>query len=117
MPPDAVSGQHVDCAVGFSLCVLGLSRHRPLLTDPKVPRHYQKACQWSVTADSAHFTTHVVISTPSNLGFHGGTTQDGLVGMATRYRLVSPGIESRLGGQDFPHPSRPALGPNQPPVQ
>jgi hypothetical protein len=36
--------------------------------------------------------------------------------MATRYWLDGPGIESRCG-LDFPHPSRPALGLNQPPVQ
>ena len=38
------------------------------------------------------------------------------VGIATRYGLDGPGIESRLG-RDFPHPSRPALGTTQPPVQ
>ena len=39
------------------------------------------------------------------------------VGMATRYGLDGPGIESRWGGRDFPHPSRPALGSTQPPIQ
>ena len=38
------------------------------------------------------------------------------VGVATRYGLDGPGIESRLG-RDFPHPSRPPLGPTQPPIQ
>ena len=38
------------------------------------------------------------------------------VGIATRYGLDGPGLESRWG-RDFPHPSRPALGPIQPPVQ
>jgi hypothetical protein len=33
------------------------------------------------------------------------------VGLATRYGLNGPGIESRWG-RDFPHPSRPALGPH-----
>ena len=36
--------------------------------------------------------------------------RDGIVGIATRYGLDGPGIES-LWGRDFPHPSRPALGP------
>ena len=38
------------------------------------------------------------------------------MGVATRYGLDGPGIESRCG-QDFPHPSRPALGPTQLPIQ
>ena len=39
-----------------------------------------------------------------------------VVGIATAYRLDGPGIESRWG-RDFPHLSRPALRPTQPPVQ
>ena len=42
--------------------------------------------------------------------------RDSSVGIATRYGLDGPGIESRWG-RDFPHQSRPALGPTQPPVQ
>ena len=42
--------------------------------------------------------------------------RDSSVGIATRYGLDGPGIESRWG-RDFPHPSRPALRPTQPPIQ
>ena len=42
--------------------------------------------------------------------------RDSAVGIATRYGLGSPRIESRWG-RDFPHPSRTALGPTQPPMQ
>jgi hypothetical protein len=38
------------------------------------------------------------------------------VGIATDHGLDGPGIESR-SGRDFPHLSRPVLGPTQPPVQ
>jgi hypothetical protein len=37
-------------------------------------------------------------------------------GIATGYGLDGPGIESRWG-RDFPHLSRPALGPTQLPIQ
>jgi hypothetical protein len=42
--------------------------------------------------------------------------RDSVVSTATRYGLDGPGIESRWG-RDFPHPSRLALGPTQPPIQ
>jgi len=40
----------------------------------------------------------------------------GSVVIATRCGLEGPGIQSRWG-RDFPHPSRPALGPTKPPTQ
>jgi hypothetical protein len=42
--------------------------------------------------------------------------RDSSVGIATRYGLDGPGIGSRWG-RYFPHPSRPALGPTQSPIQ
>ena len=42
--------------------------------------------------------------------------RDGSVGIATRYGLDVPIIESRWG-RDFPHVYNPALGPTQPHVQ
>ena len=44
------------------------------------------------------------------------SAEDSVVGIATRYGLNSPGIESRCG-RDFPHSSRPALRPTKPPIQ
>jgi hypothetical protein len=41
--------------------------------------------------------------------------QGSSAGIATGYGLDGPGIESRWR-RDFPHLSRPALGPTQPPV-
>ena len=40
---------------------------------------------------------------------------DSSVGRATSYGVDDPGIESRWG-RDFPHSSRPALRPTQPPI-
>jgi hypothetical protein len=51
-----------------------------------------------------------------NLGTKFLVGQDSSVGIATRYGLDGPGIEFRWG-RDFTHPSRPALGPTQPPIQ
>ena len=45
-----------------------------------------------------------------------GVGWDSSVGIATRYGLDGPENESRWG-QDIPDPSRPALGPTQPPIQ
>ena len=42
--------------------------------------------------------------------------RDSVAGIATRYGPEGPGIESRWG-RDFPHLSRPALRPTQPPIQ
>jgi hypothetical protein len=42
--------------------------------------------------------------------------RDSSVGIATRYGLDDPRIESRCG-RDFPHLSRLALRPTQPPIQ
>ena len=42
--------------------------------------------------------------------------QDSLVGEGARYGMDGPGIESRCR-REFPHLSRPALGPTQPPTQ
>ena len=53
-----------------------------------------------------------------NLGtvFIATVGRDNVVGLATRHRLHGLGIESRWG-RGVTHPTRPALGPTQPPVQ
>jgi hypothetical protein len=50
------------------------------------------------------------------LSLRQGVGRDSVVGIATRYELDGPGIESRWG-RDFHLPSIPVLGPTQPPVQ
>jgi hypothetical protein len=42
--------------------------------------------------------------------------RESVVGIATRYGLYGPRIESRWG-RDFSHLSRPVLGTTQPPIQ
>jgi len=59
-------------------------------------------------AELANFEYYVALCSP------GGASS--VVGIATGHGLDGPGIESRLR-RDFPHLSRPALGPSQPSVQ
>ena len=54
--------------------------------------------------DYCNVVAHIVMSGPGSV-----------VDIATGYGLDGPGIESRWG-RDFPHLSRPALGPTQPPA-
>ena len=65
-----------------------------------------------------HQDTNLWITTVSLLSLLLGIImgRDSPGGIATRYGLDGMGIESRWG-RDFPHPSRPALGPTQPPIQ
>ena len=56
------------------------------------------------TEDLTFFTIQIIMD------------RDNSVGIATRYGLDGPGIESRWE-RDFPHPSRQALAPTQPPIQ
>ena len=47
---------------------------------------------------------------------HDSVGRDSSFGIVTRHGLDGPGIKSRWQ-RYFPHPSRPALGPPQPPIQ
>jgi len=61
--------------------------------------------------ESMASTLRILVPThPSCVG------RDSVTGIATRYGLDSPGNESRWE-RDFPHPSSPAYGSIQPPVQ
>ena len=53
---------------------------------------------------------------PCSVQFSNECGSRSIVGIATGYGLDGPGTESRWG-QNFPHVSRPALKPTQPPVK
>jgi hypothetical protein len=59
-----------------------------------------------------HLYSHMDLITVLRI-YVGGHTS---VGIAARYGLDGPGIES-VCGLDFPHPSRTAVGPTQPPIK
>jgi hypothetical protein len=69
-----------------------------------------------ITGNFHQGTRRLLERFPSVDWLQGGTeyyyVQDSAVSIATRYGLDGPGIESRWKS-DFPHPSRPALGPTQ----
>jgi hypothetical protein len=99
-----------------------LSRLRRLLAgfSPRRPRLHSKAGHVGIlpTTSFACLPQHsshrrslpTFIYLPPTLG------RDSSVGIGTRYGLDVPGIEFRWE-RYFLHPSRPALGPTQPPVQ
>ena len=62
----------------------------------------------------AQHLNHCTTAVPLYMYIYGSL--DSSVGIATRFGLDGPGIESRWG-RDFPHLSRPALRPTQPPIQ
>ena len=77
-------------------------------------------CREIIALCSQVHTKHINTVCGQNVEFlnikPGGVSRDNSVGIATAYGLDGPGIESRLR-RDFPHPSRPSLGPTQPPMQ
>ena len=92
-----------------------LKYKQPLLQGYRAVKRNSNDKQSISTTDSKYWLSYWENTIYSrNLRWPGG--RDSSVGIATRYGLDGPGIES-LWGRDFPHPSRPALGPTQPPVQ
>ena len=90
-------------AEGFSwFLILGIFSEFLFLLNTDIKKFYAKTyelvrlCDWSV--------------------YRRQVGRDNVVGIATSYGLDRPGIESRWRG-GFPHPSRPALGPTQFPIQ
>ena len=69
-----------------------------------------------VYSDPVHRRYPAVMYFRNIIRFHGTSGPGSVVGIATGYRLEGGGIESGWK-RDFPHLSRPALGPTQPPVQ
>jgi hypothetical protein len=90
---ESVIRWHAARADKLTFYLLGFSLHVELLDSSE-----------SYVTDVANYAIHPVLMPGSS------------VDIATGYGMDGPGIESRLG-RDFPHLSRPALGPTQPPVQ
>ena len=77
-----------------------------------VPKHRQPTAvqRWIISRKYENIMHKLLITLLLYVG------RDSSVGIATRYGLDGPGIEFRLG-RDLLHPSRPVLGPTQPPIQ
>jgi hypothetical protein len=75
---------------------------------------WRQAGQWSPLVQFAWSRVFVHLSLDFVLAIFVG--RDSVVGIATRYELDGPGVES-WWERDFQHPSIPALGSTQPPVQ
>ena len=103
---------------GSSLCfvIINLQTFRTDVYD-RLPYHisysqFQLSIAITIKPKTPAAPPHYYLSLYKNIIYGPGSS----VGIATGYGLDGPGIESRWG-RDFPHPSRPALGPTQSPVQ
>jgi len=67
-------------------------------------------CRYTQLNFTLHLFHYIPVSKDLWVGRYGP------VCIATHYGMEGPGIEFRCG-RDFPHLSRPALGPTQPPKQ
>jgi hypothetical protein len=76
--------------------------------------------RYSNSAPLKHVRSFMLEAAPSfeeiNIVYSAFLGRDSAVSIATRLRAGRSGDRSRWG-RDFQHPSRPALGPTQPPVQ
>ena len=84
-----------------------------VLPVPRTCQSYQQNC----LMDLQHLE-HSIFSPFAKINYYlvPSSGPGSIVGIATAYRLDDLGIES-WWGRDFPHLSRPALRPTQPPVQ
>jgi hypothetical protein len=92
--------------------VLDLTVQRAITKVPVLDLTVQRTITKALSSTTAFLNTFPgnIFNYPSIWG------RDSVLDIATRYELDGPGIESRLG-RNISYPSRPALGPNQPPVQ
>ena len=82
-----------------------------------VPQHKQiSMCRFSYSKTRYCVYWHISVSISKGTLVHSSEGRNSSVGIATCYGLYGPGIESRWG-QNFSRPSRPAIGPTQPPIQ
>ena len=70
----------------------------------------------TATTTTTITTTNTLLVSCYHSNTFTGVGRDSAVGIATRYGLDGPEIESRWG-RNFPHLFRLALGPNQHPIQ
>ena len=76
-----------------------------------------RRCTWLAAQNPFKIPTFWYASPCMPIAYIARGGRDSSVGIATRYVVEGPGIESWWGGRDFPHPSRPTLGPTQPHIQ
>jgi hypothetical protein len=112
-----------DWSHSASPCMYNLVACSPQLVWPYTWGHYVPLKCWYPLLSSHHrqdnnctffLSFQVVVQLVEALRYKVG--RDSSVGIATRYRLDGPGIKS-WWGRDFSQPSRPALGPTQPPIK